>query len=44
VAPYAAKVNRNNPYWRRLAMVIHDRLRRELGAQFKTTYNPRGEE
>lgn len=32
------------PYWRRVAMVVHDRLRRELGAEFETNYNPRGEE
>ena len=43
VAPYAARVESRKPYWRRVAMVIHDRLRRELNAEFKTNYNVRGE-
>ena len=44
VAPYAARVEQMKPYWRRVAMAVHDRLRRELGAEFETNYNPRGEE
>jgi hypothetical protein len=43
-APYAATVNERRQYWRRVAMMVHDRLRAALGAQFTTNYNPRGDE
>ena len=39
VAPYAGKVNEQNPFWRRLAVLIHDRLRAELGGEFTTNYD-----
>jgi hypothetical protein len=43
-APYAGQVNERRQYWRRVAMMVHDRLRAALGAEFTTNYNPRGEE
>lgn len=41
VAPYADKVNQGNPYWRRLAFTIRDRLNYELSGAHQTEYNTR---
>lgn len=38
-APYANDVN--NGYWRRLAFIIHDRIRARLGGDLNTNYTPR---
>lgn len=44
IAPYGASVNENRQYWRRVALMVHDRLRSALGSEFTTNYNPRGGE
>lgn len=44
IAPYGAAVNERRQYWRRIALMVHDRLRAALGAEFTTNYNPRGDE
>lgn len=40
IAPYAARVNEMNQYWRRLAFAIYDVLNRELGGEFGTQHSP----
>lgn len=38
-APYAAKVHSRNPYWRRVAMAVQDRLKLALGDRGPTRYD-----
>ena len=38
-APYAGKVNSRNPYWRRVAMAVYDRLKIALGDNGPTRYD-----
>lgn len=38
-APYAGKVHNRNPYWRRVAMSVHDRLKLSLGDNGPTRYD-----
>lgn len=38
-APYAGKVNSRNPYWRRVAMAVYDRLKLALGDNGPTRYD-----
>lgn len=38
-APYAGKVNNRNPYWRRVAMAVQDRLKLALGDSGPTRYD-----